>query len=79
MYIYENKVCFFSHFNNSNVVGSNKTYVAIEFKDIKEVKKAKRLLFDNTIEIFTSPNNKKYAFTSFIQRNKAYNKINSLL
>lgn len=73
MYVYEDRVCFFSHFNKYNLVGFYKTYVVILYEDIQEIKKAKRLIFNNTIEISLNKNKEVHAFTSFMSRKKAYN------
>ncbi|KRX07849.1 hypothetical protein PPERSA_10133 [Pseudocohnilembus persalinus] len=76
IYVYADKICFYSHFNEKNLVGNEETILVFNFSEIQEIQKVKNLL-KNSI-LFKLNDGQSYTFTSFIKRNIAFNFMNSL-
>ena len=76
LYITNKKLVFYSWFNNSTLFG--KTLMEIPLTDITAIEKRYNLIFDNSIAITTRGNAEMF-LTSFINRDKCFRHIHTML
>lgn len=79
LYITNQRLCFHSIFNNKLLFFGKDTKVTIPLEDITSLeKRINALVFDNSIAVITK-NEKETFFTSFLQRDKAFEVIKEIL
>ena len=77
MYITASLVAFYSHFNNSTIIG-RETVITIPVLSIEKINKLRTaFIFDNSLSILTDK--QEFFFTSFISRDEAFQILSKLI